>query len=105
MEITTNANINNCQPLLLRLCEVFMKMENQEYSNTDILNLFYIHGECHKIIERTCRVFSERFPHLIVKTRRKFNRIESNFLQFGRSKSARIRPKPVTKDRHRKTWV
>ena len=77
-----------------RVCVKFMKMENQEYSNTDILNLFYIHGECHKIIERTCRVFIERYPHLSVMTREKFKRIESNFLQFGRAKSASIRPKP-----------
>lgn len=71
-------------------------MENQEYSNTDMLNLFYIHGECNRIIQRTCRVFNERYPHLTRMTRKKFQRIESNFLQFGRVKSASIRQKPMT---------
>jgi hypothetical protein len=73
-------------------------MQNQEYSNTDILNLFYIHGECHKFVQRTCRLFNERYPNLPAMTREKFNRMESNFLEFGTVKSISVRPKPITND-------
>jgi hypothetical protein len=34
------------------------------YTNSDILNLFYIHSECEKFLQRTCRLFNERYPHL-----------------------------------------
>ncbi|CAH1113138.1 unnamed protein product [Psylliodes chrysocephalus] len=56
-------------------------MENiEEYTNQDILNLFYIHGECNRIKSRTCRMFNERYPHLPPMNRQKFDRIDANFL-------------------------
>lgn len=73
-------------------------MENQDYSHMDILNLFYIHRECHKVIARTCRVFNERHPHLTPMNKWKFRRIESNFLQYGRVKATRNRTKTVTEE-------
>lgn len=62
----------------------------------DILNLFYIHGECDRIVDRTCRVFNERYPHLTPMTKKTFRRMETNFIQFGNVKSTRPRAKPVT---------
>lgn len=50
-------------------------MENaNEYSSLDILNLFYIHGECNKITSRTCRRFNELYPHLPPMYEKKFKR-------------------------------
>lgn len=70
----------------------------EEYSNADILNLFYIHGECSRIVDRTCRLFNDRYPHLPPMSKRKFARIESNFLNFGKVKVNKNVPKPVTED-------
>lgn len=72
-------------------------MENNgEYSNRDILNLFYIHGECNRITERTCRRFNETYPHLPIMNKAKFKRMEENFIQFGSiRKVKRIRQKQV----------
>lgn len=75
-------------------------MENEIYSNMDILNLFYIHGECNRIIQKTCRMFNERYPHLTAMTKQKFKRIESNFLRYGKAKSTTIRRRPITNDEH-----
>lgn len=69
-----------------------------EYSYSDILNLFFIHGECHKVIGRTCRTFNERYPHLALMTEKKFNRIVTNFKNHGQIKKPRLMPKSVTKD-------
>lgn len=41
-------------------------------------------------------MFNERNPHLPAMTSQKFKRIESNFLNFGKVKSANIRRKPIT---------
>lgn len=60
-----------------------LKMEFNNYSKSDILNLFYIHGECNKIISRTCRRFNEVYPNLPAMNERKFRRIERNYLNFG----------------------
>lgn len=58
--------------------------ENNIYSNEEILNLFFMHGKCDKILSRTCTMFNENYPHLPPMTKGKFRRIESNFLHFGR---------------------
>lgn len=66
-----------------------------EYSNTDILNLFYIHGECGKILSRTCRTFNERYPNLQPITKGKFRRMESCFLNTGSVKVKKNYTKPI----------
>lgn len=67
-------------------------MENiEEYTNQDILNLFYIHGECNQIKSRTCRMFNERYPHLPPMNRQKFDRIEANFLNNFKQNPGRNR--------------
>lgn len=71
-------------------------MEDQVYSNMDILNLFYIHGECLRIVGRTCRTFNDRYPHLPPMNKNKFKRIESNFLHYGKAKCTGLRQKPIT---------
>ena len=66
------------------------------YSNNDILNLFHIHGECNKIVQRTCRTFNTRYPHLPRINERKFRHIEANFRTFGRVKAKKNISRPVT---------
>lgn len=53
------------------------------YSNYEILDLFYIHGECDRIISRTCRAFNEKYPHLPSMTEKIFRKYVSNFQSFG----------------------
>lgn len=72
-------------------------MENYgNYSNTDILNLLYLHGECGKIASRTCRLFNERYPHLPRMNITKFRRMKSNFIRHGKTSTVKIYNKPVT---------
>lgn len=70
-------------------------MQNN-YSNADYLNLFYIHAECNRIISRTCRRFNELNPNVPPMNAKKFRRIEANFLEFGTFKATKINPSPVT---------
>lgn len=51
----------------------------------DILNLFHIHEECHRIIDRICDVFSERYSHLPPMNKGHFKR-----------KVISIKPRPKT---------
>lgn len=74
-------------------------MENENtYSNADILNLLFIHGECNKIMNRTCRVFNERYTDLPTMSREILRRILRNQLENGRISAARVLPKPITSD-------
>lgn len=59
-------------------------MEDQNsYSNAVIMNLFILHGQCDKIIGRTCRKFNEIYPDLPKMNIKKFIRIQNNFRDFG----------------------
>lgn len=58
-------------------------MENLNYTNEQLLNLFYFHGQCSRIISRTCRMFNDTYPDLPPMTIQKFKRYESNFLRTG----------------------
>jgi hypothetical protein len=74
-------------------------MEINNYSNEVLMNLFIIHGQCDKIVARTCRKFNEMYPNLQPMDKRKFVRIQNNFIQFGSQlKNDRSLPKPVTSD-------
>lgn len=53
------------------------------YSNEELFNLFCIHGECNKIVSRTCRKFNGMYPHLPPMTEKKFRRYQNNFLRTG----------------------
>lgn len=68
----------------------------EDYSNNDLLNLFYTHGECGRIVRRTCRLFNERYPDLPAITPGKFARIKARFLATGSVKATRNHGKPVT---------
>lgn len=71
--------------------------ENNNYSNTVLMNLFVLHGQCDKIISRTCRRFNEMYPNLPSMNNKKFKRIQSNFQNFGSSlKVTRNLPRTVT---------
>lgn len=71
-------------------------MENIEsYSNNDLLNLFYTHGECGRVVRRTCRLFNERYPHLPRMTPGKFTRFEARFIATGNVTPTRSHLKPI----------
>lgn len=73
----------------------YLNMANS-YTNEEILKLFYIHGECNRIINRTCRTFNDHYPDLVPMNKKKFNRIENNFKNNGQIKQERTQIKPVT---------
>lgn len=75
------------------------------YTNTDILNIFYTHGECNKIIERTVRTFNNKYPHLVPLTKSKFRKIERQFIRDGQVRVKRVRQKPLTENEDIKTNV
>lgn len=80
--------------------------ENNRYSNTVLMNLFIIHGQCDKIIGRTCRKFNEMYPELPQMNIRKFKRIQNNFRDFGSTlKRSRNLPRPVTSNEENETNV
>ena len=68
------------------------------YSNADILNLFYIYGECDRVLVRTCVTFNERYPHLRRMTKSKFRKMERNFIANGNVNTQRNVQYPVTND-------
>ena len=74
-------------------------MEGNNYSNEVLMNLFILHGQCDQIIARTCRKFNEMYPDLQPMNKRKFGRIQNNFINYGsKLKAERTLPKPVTSD-------
>lgn len=66
------------------------------YSHSDILNLYNIHGQCDKIISRTCRQFNETYPDLPSMNPQKFRRLQSNFVRFGSRHAERTLARPIT---------
>lgn len=68
------------------------------YSNMEIFDLFVIHGECNRVVDRTCRQFNQKYRNLPQMTRRTFRRIKANFLEYGSTRSKEPRRKPVTAD-------
>lgn len=75
-------------------------MENihQAYPNEVLINLFLIHGESSRIVQRTCRRFNELYPDLPPMNAKKFRRIEGNFLRYGNFKGRRELIFPVRGD-------
>ncbi|MVN24212.1 hypothetical protein GO639_03360 [Staphylococcus aureus] len=70
---------------------------NIDYSNEVIIILFIIHGQCDRIIARTCRKFNQMYPELTPMNERKFVRLQNNFLNYGSMlKAPSTLPKPVT---------
>lgn len=66
------------------------------YSNEVILDLFFIHGESQRVVERTCRTFNEKYPHLPKMTRAKFRKLRNKFINYGSVNSKKKRAKLVT---------
>ena len=60
-----------------------IEMEGNNYSNEDLMKLFILHGQCDKIIAKTCRKFNEMFPDLQSMNKRKFVRLQNNFINYG----------------------
>lgn len=70
----------------------------ERYQHDVIFDLIAIYGYFGKIVERTCREFNLKYPHLPSMTRKKFARIKRNFCDFGKVDKPLARKKPVTED-------
>lgn len=75
------------------------------YTNEEILNLFYIHGECDRVVARTCRLFNERYPELPPMSEKIFRRYQSNFLLHGRVEAPNTTKKRVVDDENNEVDV
>lgn len=64
-------------------CVRFYRSNMENYTNGDILNLFYIYGECNRVLDRACAAFNNRYPHLRPITKKSFRRIQNNFISTG----------------------
>lgn len=58
-------------------------MSRLGFSNEDFLNLLIIYGECGRIIDRSCRVFTERFPDRPKPTKDTIRRLLKNCIEHG----------------------
>lgn len=65
-------------------------MERNNYSNGVLMNLFILHGQCNQIIARTCRRFNEMFPDEQPTNKRKFVRLQNNFINYGSKLKTKI---------------
>lgn len=70
-------------------------MANVGFTNDDFLNLIIIYGECNRIVERTCRVFAERYPNRPNATGDIVRRLLKNCRQFGQFKTKINKNKPL----------
>lgn len=70
-------------------------MARLELNNEDYLNLLLIHGECDRVVTRTCALFAIRYPDRPRPTRDTVKRILSNLTQFGCFKAKVKKVKPV----------
>lgn len=68
------------------ILHTFIATMANNYSNADILNMFYTYGECERVLERTVRVFNMRNPHLMPLTKRRFRKFERKFTLHGQIK-------------------
>lgn len=73
-------------------------MSRLGYTNEDFLNLIIIYGECHRILDRTCRVFAERYPERPAPNRNLINRLLHNCREFGSFTHKVIKKSPVVDD-------
>lgn len=70
-------------------------MANSGFTNEDFLNLILIHGECNKVVERTCRMFRERFPDKPRPTKDIVNRLLHNCKTHGKFRNPSMKMKPL----------
>ena len=55
--------------------------ENINYSNEVLMKIFILHGQCDQIIARTCRKFNKMYPELTPMNKKKFVRLQNNFIR------------------------
>ena len=70
-------------------------MSRLGYSNEDFLNLIIIYGECNRIIDRTCRVFAQRYPDKPRPNKKTVRSVLNNCLTFGSFQAKYHRNKPL----------
>lgn len=73
-------------------------MDNNNYTNEVIFDLFVLHGRCDGITDRTCRVFNLKYPHLMPMNRYKFKRLQKKFVRTGNMHPPRDKVKFVTEN-------
>lgn len=72
-----------------------VKMSRSGYTNEDFLNLIITYGECGRIIERTCRVYAEKYPDRPRPTGDVLRRLLHNCTAFGSFLPKTTKNKPV----------
>lgn len=72
--------------------------QNRHFSNEDYVNMLLIHGECHRNVSRTCRLFAERYPNVDAPGRHTIRTLLKNCLEFGSFKPKVERIHPITND-------
>ena len=70
-------------------------MSRLNLNNEDYLNLLFLYNETGKIVSRTCRLFSERYPNRPRPTKDTVNRILNNCKNYGSFKKPFKKTKPV----------
>lgn len=80
--------------LLFQLIRAIFIMEH--YPNDVVFDLFVIYGENNRIVDRTCRAFNFKYPHLPQMTKGKFLRLKNNFFNHGKVVKPLVRTKPIT---------
>lgn len=76
------------------------------FTNEDYLNLILLHGECNKVVDRTIRLFIERFPDRPRPTRDTINRTMTNLRNVGSFVKKTIhREKSVVEDENNEITV
>lgn len=80
-------------------------MSRSGFSNEDFLNLLIIYGECHRIIDRTCRLFRERYPDRPRPTKNIMCRLLRNCREHGSFLPKLTKIKPLVDDEFTETLV
>lgn len=67
----------------------------EHYPNDVVFDLFAIYGENNRIVDRKCRAFNLKYPHLPQMTKGKFLRLKNNFFDHGKVVKPLVRTKPI----------
>ena len=66
-----------------------------DFTNEDLFNIVMIYSECHRVLQRTCDVFQQRFPQRPAINVRKLKRILKNLKEQGSFEVKKVRRQTV----------
>jgi len=66
-----------------------------DFTNEDLFNIVMIYSECHRVLQRTCDVFQQRFPQRPAINVRKLKRILKNLKEHGSFEVKKVRRQTV----------